>query len=172
MVYSTGGSNIGGKNYIRWQDTPYGEWTDATVSRPNNAYHTNKNAEIIELKDGRLMYAWLYRTNYDNSRGPSKIMAAYSTDGGHTWQNEQVIYTATDTYGLGVWEPAMIQLPSGELQIYFANEASAGGRSQNISMRRSFNGGRSWQPGTEIVSYRNGSRDGMPVPVYLKTAKA
>lgn len=171
MVYSTGGSNIGGKNYIRWQDTPYGEWTDATVSRPNNAYHTNKNAEIIELKDGRLMYAWLYRTNYDNSRGPSKIMAAYSTDGGHTWQNEQVIYTATDTYGLGVWEPAMIQLPSGELQIYFANEASAGGSSQNISMRRSFNGGRSWQPGTEIVSYRSGSRDGMPVPVYLKNRK-
>lgn len=171
MVYSTGGSNIGGDNFIRWQDEPYGDWTDATVSMPGDAWHTNKNAEIYELKDGRLMYAWLYRTNYDNSRGPSKIMAAYSSDGGHTWENEQVIYTATDTYGYGVWEPAMLQLPSGELQIYFANEASATGGSQNISMRRSFNGGRSWEPGTEIVAYRNNSRDGMPVPVYLKNRK-
>ncbi len=171
MVYSTGGSNIGGDNFIHWQYDAYGDWTKATVSMPGDAWHTNKNAEIIELKDGRLMYAWLYRTNYNNSRGPSKIMAAYSSDGGHTWEDEQVIYTATDTYGFGVWEPAMLQLPSGELQIYFANEASANGNSQNISMRRSFNGGRSWQPGTEIVAYRNGSRDGMPVPVYLKNRK-
>ena len=171
MVYSTGGSNIGGNNYIRWQEQPYGDWSEATVTRAQDEYHTNKNAEIIELKDGRLMYAWLHRTNYENSQGPSKIMAAYSSDGGKTWQNEQVIYTATDTYGLGVWEPAMIQLPTGELQIYFANEASAGGGTQNISMRRSYNGGRSWQPGTEIVSYRSGSRDGMPVPVYLKDRK-
>lgn len=171
MVYSTGGSNIGGDNFIRWQEEAYGDWTEATVSMPGDQWHTNKNAEIIELKDGRLMYAWLYRTNYDNSRGPSKIMAAYSSDGGHTWENEQVIYTATDTYGFGVWEPAMLQLPDGELQIYFANEASATGSSQNISMRRSFNGGRSWEPGTEIVAYRNGSRDGMPVPVYLKNRK-
>jgi len=171
LVYSTGGSNIGGDNFIHWQNQPYGEWSEATILRPGDAYHTNKNTEIIELMDGRLMYAWLYRTNYDNSKGPSKIMAAYSTDGGKTWGDEQVIYTATDTYGLGVWEPAMLQLPSGELQIYFANEASAGGGSQNISMRRSFNGGRSWQPGTEIVSYRSGSRDGMPVPLYLKNRK-
>ncbi len=171
MVYSTGGSNIGGDNFIRWQDEPYGNWTSAKVSMPGDSWHTNKNAEIYELKDGRLMYAWLYRTNYNSSRGPSKIMAAYSSDGGRTWENEQVIYTATDTYGYGVWEPAMLQLPSGELQIYFANEASAPGGSQNISMRRSFNGGRSWEPGTEIVAYRNNSRDGMPVPVYLKNRK-
>ena len=171
MVYSTGGSNIGGTNYIRFQREPYANWTSPKITKSNNSYFTNKNAEIIELADGRLMYAWLYRTNFNNSKGPSKIMAAYSTDGGQTWKDEQVIYTATETCGLGVWEPAMVQLPSGELQIYFANEASAGGGNQNISMRRSFNGGRSWQPGTEIVAYRSGSRDGMPVPVYLKNGK-
>lgn len=171
MVYSTGGSNIGGDNFIRWQDGAYGYWTEATVTRPGDAYHTNKNAEIFELKDGRLMYAWLHRTNYDNPQRSSKIMAAYSSDGGHTWGNEQVIYSSTDKYMFGVWEPAMIQLPDGELQVYFANEASATGNSQNISMRRSFNGGRSWQPGTEIIAYRDGSRDGMPVPVYLKNRK-
>lgn len=171
MVYSTGGSNIGGQNFIRWQTEPYGEWSDAVVSRDRNSFHTNKNAEIYQLKDGRLMYAWLYRTNYDNSRGPSKIMAAYSSDGGHTWENEQEIYVGTDNPGFGVWEPAMLQLPDGELQLYFANEASARGSTQNISMRRSYNGGRSWEPGTEIVSYRANSRDGMPVPVYLKNRK-
>ena len=55
MVYSTGGSNIGGNNYIRWQEQPYGDWSEATVTRAQDEYHTNKNAEIIELKDGRLM---------------------------------------------------------------------------------------------------------------------
>ncbi|MCF0196789.1 MAG: hypothetical protein HUK03_06085 [Bacteroidaceae bacterium] len=171
LVYSTGGSNIGGINYIRWQNTPYGSWSAATIQKRNNAYCTHKNAEIFRLKDGRLMYAWLYRTNFNNSKGPSKIMASYSTDGGRTWKNEQVIYTATDMGQYGVWEPAMVQLPSGELQIYFANEASASGNTQNISMRRSFNGGRTWLPGTEVVAYRSGSRDGMPVPVYLKNKK-
>lgn len=173
MVYSTGGggNNIGGNNYIRFQRTPYGNWTTPKVLKSQNNYCTQKNTEIIQLPDGRLMYAWLYRTNFSNSKEPSKIMAAYSSDYGATWKDEQIIYTATQQGGLGVWEPAMVVLPTGELQIYFANEASVGGGAQNISMRRSFNMGRSWQPGTEIVSYRSEKRDGMPVPVYLKNQK-
>lgn len=172
MVYSTGGSNIGGQNFIRFQSEAYGEWTEAQIQKDNDITFTNKNAEFIELPDGRLMYAWLHRINYDiNDVGVSKIMCAFSSDKGKTWEDEQCIYEGTATYGLGVWEPCMLLLPTGELQVYWANEAAAGAPSQNISMRRSWNMGRTWVPGTVTVCYRPGSRDGMPVPCYLQNEK-
>lgn len=64
----------------------------------------------------------------------------------------------------------MLQLPSGELQIYFANEYLVPDKQQNITMMRSFDNGVSWQK-PEVVSFRKGARDGMPVPVYLKNHK-
>ena len=72
----------------------------------------------------------------------------------------------------GVWEPAMIQLPDGEVQIYFANEGKVPGNDQNITMMRSVsanpNGSRKWLRDAIMACYTVGARDGMPVPLVLQ----
>ena len=68
----------------------------------------------------------------------------------------------------GCWEPSLIELPSGELQLYYSDEGPyTNSNEQNISVCRSFDGGLTWSK-PDIVSYRAGYRDGMPCPVLLK----
>ena len=65
-----------------------------------------------------------------------------------------------------------MQLPSGEIQLFFSDEGVyTNSNEQNISMFRSFNNGKAWTLKPEIVSFRKGSRDGMPSPVYLSRSK-
>ena len=71
-----------------------------------------------------------------------------STDNGATWSEEQVIYVGT------TWEPSILQLESGEIQVYWTNthvkgvDASHGGRTDDNStgtmMIRSFDNGQTW----------------------------
>jgi hypothetical protein len=98
-------------------------------------------------------------------------MTKMSDNGGETWQNEQNLYRAGCDFGNGCWEPAFLQLPSGEVQIYFANEAPYTASSeQEISLLRSFDNAATWSEAQKIC-FRAGSRDGMPVPVYLHDNK-
>ena len=91
---------------------------------------------------------------------------AASADGGATWTPvARPLYTAGTTGGDGCYEPAAVQLPSGEVQLFFANEhGHAGDRSQEIDVMRSRDSGRTWTPPV-AVTYRPGGRDGMPVPI-------
>lgn len=164
LVYNTGKTL-----YIR-QKQPKGRvWgTAVKVAEDSEGIYGYTNAELIELANGTLMYAWNARpSDTSNPGGPYKIMAIYSYDGGATWQDEQEIFRAGTAWNDGVWEPAMLQLPSGELQVYFANEYYMPNNSQKISMRRSFDNGKTWQV-DETVCYRDNTRDGMPVPVCLQ----
>ncbi|MDN4502806.1 sialidase family protein [Alteromonadaceae bacterium BrNp21-10] len=126
------------------------------------------NAEFIELNDGTWIYAWNARPTQEHGAETFQIKTSISYDKGQTWQPEELIFSAANTFDQGVWEPVFLQLPSGELQLYFANEFPYGGSShdQEISMQRSFDNGISWGD-VETISYRPNSRDGMPVPIVL-----
>src|SRR5690606_25497878 len=68
----------------------------------------------------------------------------------------------------GCWEPVAVQLPNGELQLFFANEGLfPETHEQEISMMRSHDGGETWEP-PRRVAFRSGHRDGMPVPLGLR----
>lgn len=164
--------NAGKALYIRQKDASAKNWGRAVkVAQDNSGVYGYTNAEMIELQNGTLMYAWNARpVDTTNPGGPYKIMAIYSYDSGATWQDEQEIFRAGTAWNDGVWEPAMLQLPSGELQIYFANEYYMPNNSQKISMRRSYDNGKTWKV-DETVCYRDNTRDGMPVPVYLQDEK-
>jgi hypothetical protein len=91
---------------------------------------------------------------------------------GDTWGNEQPLYKAGHEFANGCWEPSAIQLPSGEIQLYFANEAPyTSSNEQNISLLRSYDNAHTWTPTPEIVSFRASSRDGMPIPLLLDNKK-
>ncbi|MDB5105405.1 MAG: hypothetical protein JWP91_3094 [Fibrobacteres bacterium] len=128
--------------------------------------YANTNAEMAELRNGWLVYGWNGRPQ---AGGPYFIGTKISKDGGLTWGAEARAYTGGPDAGTGCWEPAFLQLPGGELQLYFANESPYPGTSadQEIGMLRSLDNGGTW--GSYLaVSHRAGSRDGMPVPVLLK----
>ena len=160
LVYSSGAALC-----IRFSDDGCEQWSEALeVARGEGYLYTN--SELLQLQSGRLLFMWNARPR-KNTDLPYKIMYATSDDGGRTWSGGHDLYTAGRTPREGCWEPVALQLPSGEVHIYFANEAPYKRSSeQEISLIRSTDDGRTWSR-AERVSFRSGSRDGMPVPIYL-----
>ena len=128
--------------------------------------------DLIQLQDGTIIVAYNPRPSapYTEDRRFG-IRCKRSTDNGKTWSDEIFVNDASYTFQDGCWEPSMLQLPSGEVQLYFADEGpytSSG--EQQISMCRSFDGGQTCGK-AEIISFRKNFRDGMPVPVLLHDGK-
>ncbi len=130
--------------------------------------------DIAKLNDGSLLVCYNPRPagrNTDTTKHFA-IRIAKSYDEGVTWTDDQLLYEAGYQFQNGCWEPAALQLPSGEIQLFFSDEGPyTNSDEQNISLFRSFDNGKTWTTKPEIVSFRKGSRDGMPVPVYLPATK-
>ncbi|PCH71673.1 MAG: hypothetical protein COC06_00025 [Bacteroidales bacterium] len=125
--------------------------------------------EIIELSNHDVLIACNARPRlpYTEDR-KFGVKLRKSKDACQTWQKELLIYNAESTFENGCWEPAMLQLPDGEIQLFFANEAIYTHSSeQNISMFRSTDHGETWSSEPLIIGFRKNRRDGMPVPLYL-----
>ena len=163
LVYSAGPAA-----YIRWSDDKCSTWSEPQRVAQADGYNYT-NCEILELSGGSLLYMWNARPKQDSGL-PYKIMIATSDDYGTTWR-EQTIYTASTEGSDGCWEPIAIELPDGEVQLYFANEFPyKSSDEQEITLLRSFDKGKTWSK-PEAISMRKGSRDGMPVPIYLPHRK-
>ncbi len=145
-------------------------WTSPRTIAPNPDKWPNCVPDLIQLADGTIIVAYNPRPSspYSPDRHFS-IRLRRSTDNGKTWSNEIVVYDAGYQWDVGCWEPSLLELPSGELQLYFADESPYTGNNgdQQISLCRSFDGGLTWTS-PQRVSYRQGYRDGMPVPILLK----
>jgi hypothetical protein len=122
--------------------------------------------EIIELQDHSLLVSYNPRPSPIDSTRHFGIRTKKSYNGGLTWMDERLLYEAGSKFENGCWEPAQIQLPSGEVQLFFSNEGVyTKSNEQNISIFRSYDNGLTWTAQPQIVSFRSGKRDGMPVPV-------
>ena len=147
-------------------------WSDPQVLFPY-FYKTNPsngkttlvgmyNAEIYQLKNGDLLAGADYRPRTPEVT-PFAIAVRKSTDNGKTWGDIKVLYGNEPRFGDGCWEPSFLELPSGEVQVYFANENNfIHSNEQEISVISSFDGGDTWGK-PRRVSFRAGHRDGMPV---------
>ncbi len=141
-------------------------WGNPILVAQTNGYN-NANAEITQLANGWLLYSWNGRPQRDGTL-PYTIKTKISRDNGNTWGDERTIYSGDVVFSNGVWEPITLQIPSGEVQIYFANESPyRNSGEQEITIMRSLDNGLSWGS-AKAASFRAGSRDGMSVPVYLK----
>ena len=161
LVYSDG-PNV----YIRKSSDNGGTWSGQVLVASQASYN-NTNADMIQLSNGWLLYAWNGRPVTDGTV-PYIIKTKLSKDNGATWVNEQLIYTADVVAANGCWEPALIQLPSGEIQLFFSNENPyRNSNDQEIDMVRSYDNAATWS-GIVVTSHRSGGRDGMPIPLYLK----
>lgn len=143
-------------------------WTRPLAVAEMEGYYLT-NSEMIELDDGRLLYGFNARPLVkEGGKLPYAILTVESGDGGLTWTKPHLVFQAGTGFGDGCWEPSFLRLPSGELQLYFANEGPyTRSDEQEISYLSSRDGGRSWGA-VRTLSFRKGSRDGMPVPLLLK----
>jgi hypothetical protein len=130
--------------------------------------------DITLLNEGSLLVCYNPRPvflNTDTSKHFA-IRITKSYDDGLTWKDDQLLYEASYKFKDGCWEPSALQLPSGEIQLYFSNEGIyPNSDEQNISMLRSFDNGKTWTTKPKIISFRSGNRDGMPVPIYLPATR-
>lgn len=126
------------------------------------------NPEIKQLQNGDIVIACNYRPQKQEV-APYSIVVRRSVDRAHTWLQPQSLYSSAPRFGDGCWEPAFLQLPTGELQVYFANENPyQNSDEQEISMISSNDNGATWSSPVKTVSFRKGRRDGMPVPIITK----
>ena len=128
--------------------------------------------DILLLQDGSVLVCYNprpYNISPDRKFG---IRTKKSYDGGLTWMDARLLYEADYLFANGCWEPSAIQIPSGEIQLYFANEGVyPNSDEQNISLIRSADNGLTWTKTPQVVSFRAGHRDGMPVPVLLNNGR-
>lgn len=147
---------------VTWQP-PVTVFRNHHVTNDQGSTQVNMaNPEIIQLANGDLLAACNYRPQTPEIT-PFSIAVCRSTDNGATWSNPQVIYEAKPRFSDGCWEPSFLQLPNGDVQVYFANEGPyTHSDEQEISVLTSHDNGQSWGE-FKTVCFRAGSRDGMPV---------
>ena len=178
----------GGRGYARYSSDGGRNWTPEAViydsftaeSPAGTVRVTISNPETAQLPadhpvhPGRIFYAVNLRPKDGlSTRHPYGIGVRHSDDGGQSWSEAAVPYLsepwAVDTKK-GCWEPFILPLPDGTIQLYFSDETPyyrEGNKFQNISLMESRDGGDSWSA-PRIVCYTPSWRDGMPVALIYE----
>ena len=162
--------DAGGSAMVRRSTDDGATWSEP-VAAATFAHGSAANAEIIELDDGRIILFYNERPRRDGKH-PFTIRMCTSRNGGRTWAaRDEPLYVADTKFANGCWEPAAVQLPSGEALLFFANENPYRDTAeQEISLMRSSDRGATWSA-ARTFAVRRGKRDGMPVPVLLADGK-
>ena len=171
-VYASNGNVVGVASNDNGQN-----WSSPKLIAAKRDKVNMDTPDLLQLRDGSLLVCYATRPqgalrgNPDSSQ-KFEVRIQKSVDNGESWQKEKILYQGGSSFKDGCWEPSLVQLPSGEIQLFFANEALyTSSNEQNISMLQSFDNGNSWSQAPQVISFRKGSRDGMPVPIWLNSEK-
>lgn len=83
----------------------------------------NSEADILPLKDGRLMLAWTeFYTPTGSDWGAAQISTLFSRDGGQTWRDKRVLQENIGK--MNVMEPDLLRLRSGKVAFLFCRKNS------------------------------------------------
>lgn len=148
-------------------------WTAPTIilDKENSTFGKNywrfTNPEMIKLQNGWILMSVTGNGNPETNDN-CHVMVMISKDGGDTWGDPVIV-------GRGrTWEPMVVQLPNGELELFVSSEAQWWGTATNVQQEilfsRSTDNGETW---TELkrASYSPDRRDGMPVAIVMKGNK-
>ncbi|MCX6377790.1 MAG: sialidase family protein [Armatimonadetes bacterium] len=157
-----------GKSYVR-RSTDNGKTWVELILLAEAPRTWSANPELLQLANGWILF--FHNERPSNGVRHFTIQVLVSKDQGRTWKHLAQAYRADVNPHNGCWEPAAIQLPTGEIQLFFANENPyRDSKEQEITLLRSFDNGKTWSK-RETVSFRAGHRDGMPVPCVLRDGK-
>ena len=153
-----------GKTWVRRSADNGKTWSDRTLAAAC-AYGAATNGELLVLPGGRVLLAYNERPR--DKTHAFAIRVAASDDGGRSWGEGKTVFAAGAEFENGCWEPAPLLLPTGEIQLFFANEGPyRTTNEQEISLLHSSDGGATWTA-PQTVAFRKNHRDGMPVPALL-----
>ena len=114
-----------------------------TYDKANDVMYATCDAAVLD--NGDIIAVCAYRTGSDYDLTPEKngIVMRKSSDNGTTWTDQKIIYVGT------TWEPYVMQLSSGEVQVYFTNttcyyKSAVADASTGTAMLRSYDRGDSW----------------------------
>lgn len=161
-----------------WSDAVMLAKTHPAESTIGEDTKTYVNADFIELQDHRILlaYQWRYKKGYNdlpNTNINCGIEVVWSDDFGRSWSDPQPVYVGR------CWEPGLLQLPSGEIQMFITSSQELIDKmsSPQVVIIRSLDGGKTWQGkevcdinDNEVISRTVDSRatyDGMATGVWL-----
>lgn len=123
------------------------------------------NPQATLLDNGWVILSAVANANPETNEN-CKVLCVISKDGCQTWSDPVIV-------GRGrTWEPHVVQLPGGELELLVSSEAKwwGNGNDQEIVFARSTDYGQTWSQ-FKTASYLGGARDGMPVAVTMQGNK-
>ncbi|MBR4170364.1 MAG: exo-alpha-sialidase [Kiritimatiellae bacterium] len=177
----------GGQSYIQFSSDEAQSWSSPLLAFPRqhvsdpvwgNASLNACNPEFAQLSSrnphhpNRILLACNMRPQKPFSvRSPYAIAIRVSDTLGTTWSEMKILYQSNPRHDSdgdarwGCWEPFILELPDGTVQLYFADETPYHVKQrkyQNISVMESADGGETWGK-PRIACYKAAARDGMPV---------
>jgi len=177
-VYESGGRaycKFSQDNGYKWSSAALAIDKDQVFKGEESTWTNNANAEFAQLSPsnpyhpGRIIFAVNIRPSDKRSDiYPYSIAYVVSDDNGEVWSERRIAFQSeiwSKAVSKGCWEPFVLELPDGTVQIYFSDETpyyKEGKLYQNISVVESKDGGDSWGA-ARIVAYTESGRDGMPV---------
>ena len=143
-------------------------WGNARILMTSGTpgYYGFSNPQALVMKNGWIMLAFAGKGKPDDNLHDN-LQIRISKDHGESWSTPQVVTSGRS------WEPGMVQLPDGDIELFYSSEAKwwPGHQvQQDILMIHSTDNGTSWTAPAE-VGFSPGKRDGMPVPLLLKDNK-
>lgn len=139
---------------------------DHTKTWLSHGWHRHTNADMVRLQNGWVLLTWSANANPETNHN-CQVFVMISRDGGQTWGDPITVLRGR------CWEPQIVQLPGGELELLVSSEARWWGQGelyQEIVCARSTDNGLSWTR-QQRASYNPRKRDGMPVQVVLQGNK-
>ena len=174
LTYHGGSTDHWQNSYLRKSYDNGKTWTDpVTIYSIGTAFHGCNyyricNPEMTKLQNGWIILTVVANGNPEGNQN-SKVLACISKDGGETWGDPIIV-------GRGrTWEPQVVQLPNGELELLVSSEAKwwdtdRKNMKQEILSTRSTDNGETWTT-YKRASFKPGARDGMPVAVVMQGNK-
>ncbi len=168
-----GGTNDHWKHsYLRHSYDNGSTWSDpvmifdADKTFLGSGYYRICNPEMTRLQNGWILLSVVANANPETNQN-CKVLTCLSKDGGQTWSDPVIV-------GRGrTWEPQVVQLPGGELELLVSSEAAWWGQqnlNQEILCSRSTDNGLTWTA-FRRAAYKPGKRDGMPVCTVMQGNK-